>query len=88
MFGGLFYSLLTFFLAFSIGLMLLVAPMTMVYHGVSWQMVAAILGAVVFFALPFRAFQTGKFSPPLTILGFICLGLALQGWVYVANGAR
>ncbi|AGY56793.1 hypothetical protein GKIL_0547 [Gloeobacter kilaueensis JS1] len=54
--------------------------------GVSWQMVAAILGAVVFFALPFRAFQTGKFSPPLKILGFfICLGLALQGWVYVAE---
>lgn len=83
-----FYSLLTFFLAASIGLMLLVAPMTMVYHGASWQMIAAVVGSVVFFALPFRAFQTGKFNPPLTTLGFICLGLALNGWVFVANGAK
>ena len=86
--SGLLPSLLTFFLAVCHGLLFLVAPMTMVYHGVSWQMIASLVAAAVFFALPFQAFQTGKFNPPLTLLGFICLGFALQGWAFVAAGAK
>lgn len=86
--SGCFLSLLTFFLAVSIGLMVLVAPMTMIFRGGTWQMIAALVGALVFFAFPFQAFRTGKFSPPLTILGFLCLGLTLQGWAYVATTAR
>jgi len=76
---------LAFFLAVTIGLHLLVAPLTMLFHGASWQMGAALAGAIVFFALPFQAFRTGRFRPPLTALGFLCLGVAVQGWLYVTG---
>ncbi|MBC8122534.1 MAG: hypothetical protein H7Y22_11920 [Gemmatimonadaceae bacterium] len=85
---GFWLSLLTFVLAVSIGAMFLVAPMTMVYHGLSWQMLSTLAATIVFFALPFRAFQTGKFNPLLTVLGFACLGVVVQGWSYVAELGR
>lgn len=85
---GFWLSLLTFVLAVTIGAMFLVAPMTMVYHGLSWQMLSALVAAVVFFALPFQAFQTGKFNPLLTLLGFVCFGVVFQGWSYVAELGR
>jgi hypothetical protein len=83
--SGPLVSLLIFFFVLVIGMMMLVAPLTMVFHGASWQMIVALIGGSIFFAIPFQALKDGKIDGPLIGISLVCLVLALQGWAFALD---